>query len=67
MLDEAGVPVAVRRAGALARIIASIRTSLPVNGHEYRVDYEPGESTTGALRRQLELARAGVVSGELSC
>ena len=30
-----------------------------------RVDYEPGESTTGLVRRQLELARAGLVPGQL--
>ncbi len=34
---------------------------LSVDGHEYRVDYEPAESTTGRLRRQLQLARADLV------
>ena len=31
-----------------------------------RVDYEPGESRLGTVRRQLELARADLVSGQLS-
>ena len=30
-----------------------------------RVDYEPAESRTGALRRQLQLARAGLVPDQL--
>jgi len=29
---------------------------LAVNGNEYRVDYEPGESQSGLFRRKLELA-----------
>ena len=35
------------------------------NGSEHRVDYEPGESTHRPVRRQLQLARADLVSGEL--
>ena len=35
------------------------------DGGEQRVDYEPGESPLAALRRQLQLARAGLVSREL--
>ena len=31
-----------------------------------RVEYEPGESSSDTVRRQLELARAGLVPGELS-
>ena len=34
---------------------------LEVEGVEHRVQYEPAESTTRDVRRQLELARAGVV------
>ena len=36
-----------------------------VMGVEHRVDYEPAEASTGPLRRQLELARAGLVPGQL--
>ena len=32
---------------------------------EHRIDYEPGESTTGTVRRQLELARADLVPDQL--
>ncbi len=39
---------------------------LQVDGQEYRVVYEPAESTTGTVRRQFQLARPGLVSGELS-
>ena len=38
---------------------------LQADGQEYRVDYEPAESSTGHVRRKLQLARAGLVSGEL--
>ena len=40
-------------------------TCCAVDGVEHRVDYEPAESTHRALRRQLELARAGLVPGQL--
>ncbi len=36
------------------------------NGNTMTVDYEPGESTSGRIRRELELARPDLVSGELS-
>ena len=39
--------------------------SLDVNGSAHRVGYEPGGIDDRALRRQFELARAGVVPGEL--
>ena len=38
---------------------------LQVDGQEYRVDYEPAESTNRTVRRQLQLARPGLVPGEL--
>ena len=41
------------------------RTSFAVGGQEHRVDYEPGESHDRPLRRQLELARADLVPGQL--
>ncbi len=34
-------------------------------GASYRLDYEPGESTHGALRRQLQLARPDLVPDQL--
>ena len=37
-----------------------------VDGEDYRVEYDPAESTTRAVRRQLELAGAGLVSDQLS-
>ena len=36
-----------------------------IEGYTASIDYEPGESTTGPLRRQLELAGAGLVPGQL--
>ena len=47
-------------------IITTIRIMLHVGGMEHRVDYVPGESNSGPVRRQLELARADLVSGQLS-
>ena len=35
-----------------------------VDGQEHRVEYAPGESTTGDVRRQLELARTDLVSAQ---
>ena len=46
MLDETRVPLAVRHPRDL-RVIANGRTCLIVDGAEYRVDYEPAESTSG--------------------
>ena len=40
---------------------ASTRTSSSVDGVTATIDYEPAESTTGDVRRQLELARPGLV------
>ena len=42
-----GISLAVRDSCAVAVSIATIPISLRVNGMEHRVDYEPGESTTG--------------------
>ena len=56
------------RRTASARCRAGIATHpyvLRVNGKEHRVDYEPAESTHRPVRRQLELARADLVSGQL--
>ncbi len=39
--------------------------TLTLNGQELRIDYEPAESQTTHVRRELELARAGLVSDEL--
>ena len=44
--------------------ISSARSSSS-RRHRARLDYEPGESTTRAVRRQLELARAGLVPAQL--
>ena len=59
------VPLALRHPLALAR---PPRPSLRASGRRarsYRVDYVPGESTTRPVRRQLQLARAGLVPGQL--
>ena len=58
-----------RRIGirALSRVHREHPYVLPVDGHEHRVDYEPGESTHGPVRRQLELARPGLVPGRTTC
>jgi hypothetical protein len=66
MLDESrnfSRPTASARSRAITAIIPS---AISFDGKEHRVDYEPGESTTGTVRRQFELARARVVSRELS-
>ena len=39
--------------------------TMSLAGGDYTLDYEPGESTAGALRRQLELARARLDAAEL--
>ena len=64
MLDENEFlsPHGVR---ALSRYHRDHPYVLRVDGRDYRVDYEPAESTIEPLRRQLELARAGVVSRQL--
>ena len=38
---------------------------LQLDGQEYRLDYEPGESQTEPVRRQLQLARADLDAGQL--
>ena len=43
----------------------SIPSPLELDGVSHSVDYEPAESTSGLVRRQLELARANLVSAEL--
>ena len=58
------VPRAVRRPLALA-LPRRAPVRFGAGGHEHRVEYEPAESHDGAVRRQLELARAGVVPGQL--
>ena len=50
---------------SLSRVHRDQPYVLRADGSEYRVDYAPGESTTGIVRRQLQLARAGVVPGQL--
>ena len=44
---RAGVPVAVRHPRAVAVPQGPAVSCCGVDGHEHRVDYEPGESTTG--------------------
>ena len=46
---------------------ASTRTSSTSTGSDYRVDYQPAESTTRDVRRQLELARARCGSRSTCC
>ncbi len=62
MLDEREFlsPYGIR---ALSQIHRDQPYHLSVNGMDHRVDYEPAESSTG-LRRQLQLARSSLVSGE---
>ena len=66
MLDEREFlsPYGIR---ALSQIHREHPYVLRVDGREYRVDYEPGESSTWPLRRQLELARTRVVSRSTIC
>jgi hypothetical protein len=64
MLDEREFlsPYGIR---ALSRFHQANPYSLRVNGSEHRVEYEPGESSTG-IWRQFELARSDLVSSEFS-
>ena len=57
-------PTASARSRATTR---TIRIVLPVDGREYRVDYEPARIDHRPVRRQFQLARADLVPGELSC
>ena len=60
------VPVAVRHPLAVAGASATRPTaSCSCTAQELRVDYAPGEVDTGTVRRQLQLARAGLVPGQL--
>ena len=63
MLDENEFlsPYGIR---ALSRYHRDHPYHLSVNGTEHRVDYEPAESSTGPVRRQLQLARSDLVSGQ---
>ena len=63
--DEDGVPLA-RTACARSRppTAAARSRSGRTATSPRRVDYEPAESTIGALRGQLQLARAGLVPGQ---
>ena len=47
MLDETRVPLAATASARCRGSTATIRTCCTVDGHEYRVDYEPAESTSG--------------------
>ena len=67
MLDESEFLSPLRHPRAVARPPRRTRTCCDVDGAEHRVDYEPAESTHGPVRRQLELARADLVPGQLSC
>ena len=44
---------------------ATTRSCCAVDGEDYRVDYEPGESRHRPVRRQLELARPDLVPDQL--
>ena len=61
--DEFLSPYGLR--GAVAATTRSTRVSSTWAGTAVSVDYEPAESTHRDVRRQLQLARAGVVAGEL--
>ena len=58
------VPVAVRAARAV-QVPRDHPVSVDLGGTVVSVDYEPAESTTGHVRRQLQLARPGVDAGQL--
>ena len=60
-----GVPLAARPALALAAATTPSPLHVDVDGVSATLDYEPGESTTRPLRRQLELARPGLVPDQL--
>ena len=59
------VPLAARHPRALALPPRPSLRAARSTAIEHRVDYEPAESTTGHVRRQLELARPDLVPGEL--
>ena len=59
------VPLALRTALALALPPRAPARRSTCDGREARLDYEPAESTQRALRRQLELARPGLVPAQL--
>ena len=59
------VPLALRHPLAVARPPGPALTCSRRTAQQHRVDYEPGESDTRPVRRQLQLARAGLVPGQL--
>ena len=59
------VPLATTASARSAATTATIRSCSSSAARRARVDYEPAESTDGALRRQLELARPGLVPDQL--
>ena len=59
------VPLRLRRAGALAVPPRASLRLLARRRPAHAVDYEPAESDSGTVRRQLQLARADLVSGQL--
>ncbi len=61
MLDESEFlsPYGIR---ALSRYHREHPYALTVDGTQHRVDYEPGESSTGTVRRKLQLAWSDMVS-----
>ena len=65
VLDEEGAAEPARRALGVQAPSASTRSSCTRTTSSSRSTTSPAESTTRALRRQLELARAGVVPAQL--
>ena len=65
MLDENEFlsPYGVR---AVSRYHRDHPLVLNLDGQEYRLDYEPGESTNQPVWRQFELARADLDAGQFS-
>ena len=62
---RAGVPVARTACARVARATWTTRAGSTGRAPSTRVDYEPGESHTGDVRRQLQLARTGLVPAQL--
>ena len=57
-----GVPVAVRHPVAVGGHRDGLQRT--VGGRDVSIEYEPGESAHRPVRRQLQLARAGLVPGQ---
>ena len=66
MLDESEFlsPYGVR---SLSRVHREHPYVLELDGQHYEVHYAPGRVRQRDVRRQLELARAGVVPGRTTC